>query len=91
MQQYPNNPQIDLVLCECKSLDHQVVLVKFTDEEEVYLEVHLTTHRNFGQRLWYGLKYAFGYKSRVGAWDEFILGSTQLNQIKKFIENESNS
>lgn len=86
------NIETEFVLCECHSAEHQIILRKFNDEpEEIYLEVHLTPYRNFFQRLWYGLKYAFGYKCRFGAWDEVILGPDQLMQIKKFIENESHS
>jgi hypothetical protein len=55
------------------------------------MEVHLRTGRNFWQRLAHGIAYAFGKKSRYGAWDEFVLGPDQLSQIKNFIENESNS
>jgi hypothetical protein len=55
------------------------------------MEVHLRTGRNFWQRLVHGIAYAFGKKSRYGAWDEFVLGPDQLLQIKNFIENESYS
>lgn len=89
MQQQSNDLRVELVLCACKSLEHQVVLIGFRDEPEIYLQVHLNTYRNFWQRLWHGLKYAVGYKSKYGAWDEVILGQAELEQIKKFIENES--
>ena len=75
--------QKKIVLCNCCSLDHQIVFVKFTDEPDtVYMEVHLTTHRNFFQRLKAGIMYAFGHKSRYGAWDEFILTSIQIKEIR---------
>lgn len=86
MQQSSQNLQIDLVLCECKSLEHQIVLIKFKDDDEVYLQVHLHSSHNFLHRLWHGLKYAFGYKSKYGAWDEFVLGPNELTQIKNFVE-----
>lgn len=82
----------ELVLCECASIEHQIVFVKIDNADpEIYMEVHLRTGRNFWQRLVHGIAYAFGKKSRYGAWDEFVLGPNQLLQIKNFIENESYS
>jgi hypothetical protein len=81
--------EIQVILCECNSAEHQIILRKFNDEpEEMYLEVHLRTYRNFFQRLWYGLKYAFGYKCRFGAWDEIILGQESQKKLQQFIANE---
>lgn len=81
----------ELILCECKSAEHQVILMGFTDEPEVYLQIHLNTTRNFWQRLWHGLRYVAGYKSRYGNWDELVLGPGELKKLNKFIKNESNS
>ena len=82
----------ELVLCECASIEHQIVFVKIDNADpEIYMEVHLRTGRNFWQRLVHGIAYAFGKKTRYGAWDEFVLGPDQLLQIKNFIENESYS
>ena len=92
MQTISNRLRTELVLCECASIEHQIVFVKIDNADpEIYMEVHLRTGRNFWQRLAHGIAYAFGKKSRYGAWDEFVLGPDQLSQIKNFIENESNS
>jgi len=81
-----------IILCSCHSIEHQVVFVKFDDEPEtVYMEVHLTTYRNFWKRLWVGIKYAFGRKSNYGAWDEFIFEKENLKEMQTFLTNELKS
>lgn len=84
------NLEKKIILCECSSIEHQLVFVRFEDEPEmIYMEVHLTTHRNFWKRLWFGLKYAFGHKSNYGAWDEFILEKSSLKEMRKFLAKET--
>ena len=61
-------------ICDCHSLEHQVSFWYDEEEKSLYIEPHLITHRNFFKRLLVGLKYAFGYKSRFGEFDEVILG-----------------
>lgn len=74
------------VHCECHSAEHQVSFVILEHEPDVvYMEIHLTTYRSFWKRLVYGLKYAFGYKSKYGAWDEIILSDKKLAEIKTFL------
>lgn len=77
----------EVIICSCASAEHQMIFRGFNDDSDVYVNVHLYTHDNFFKRLWHGLKYAFGYKSRFGAWDEIIIGKEQLPQMKKVIEH----
>jgi hypothetical protein len=51
---------------------------------EVYVHVHLV-RRSFWYRLKYGLKYIFGYKSRYGAWDEFILDNSHVKETNGYV------
>lgn len=77
----------DILVCECHSLDHQFAFWYDKENNLLYFEPHLTTHRNFFQRLWYGLKYAFGYKSKYGAWDEFIIKDEDKEKLIKFLND----
>tara|TARA_R110000772_G_scaffold210167_2_gene320705 strand:- start:123 stop:365 length:243 start_codon:yes stop_codon:yes gene_type:complete len=74
-----------IIICECSSLDHQVVF--WYDEEDFNLtcSINLTTRRNFIKRLWYGLRYAFGYKSRFGNFDETIFKDEDLIKLKEYL------
>lgn len=78
----------ELFICSCHSLEHQIMFWYDKDESGIlYALPHLTTYRNFIERLWYGLKYAFGYKSKFGAWDSTIFDSENLSKLKLFLEN----
>lgn len=86
-----NNDNDDLLnreifICKCHSLEHQVSFWYDEEDNFLYCEPHLTTNRNFFQRLFYGLKYAFGFKSRYGAWDEFLFKNKDLLTLKEYID-----
>jgi len=81
------------VRCDCGSIEHQFVLTRDTQVHEpnllhrsVYLRVHLQTWEGFWRRLWAGLRYAFGHRSRYGHWDEVILGPEQAVQMWRLLE-----
>jgi hypothetical protein len=80
-----------IMVCECYSIEHQVVFWYDEDEKELYCEPHLTTNRNFLQRLWAGLKYAFGYKSRFGDWDSTIFKNEDLVKLKNHLNENVKS
>lgn len=75
----------DILICECNSLEHQLTIWRDKEDGSIYFEIHLTTGRNFFKRLLYGLKYAFGHKSRFGAWEEFVLKEEDKEKIKKLL------
>ena len=77
-----------LFICECNSIDHQFVFTLDPDGEwpECYLEVHLGTWRGFWRRLWRGLRYAFGYKSRYGAFDEVTISPSDAVRIRDLMD-----
>jgi hypothetical protein len=75
------------IICSCYSLDHLIHL--WYDEDEpglVYIAIHLNTYHGFLWRLWHGLRYAFGHKSRYGCWDEFMFNTESLMKLKTFLE-----
>lgn len=72
--------------CICSSPEHTLrfVLNKQPSEPELYVEVYLH-ERSFLSRLWYGLKYIFGYKSRYGAWDCWTLRSEDIGRMRNLL------
>lgn len=72
-------------VCACHSFNHQVIF--WWEEEDKFLYAHFQLYSNDGffKRLWYGLKFAFGYTSRFGAWDEFIFDDRNLKELKEFL------
>lgn len=72
----------EVMICACHSLEHQVVFWYDEEDDELHCEPHLSTNRGFFKRLWYGLKYAFGYKSRFGAWDSILFKEEDLTKLR---------
>jgi len=72
-----------IIICECNSIEHQLIFRKFKDEREIYLQIHLNK-KPFFKRLKYAFKYLFGYKCRFGAFDEVI---TTKEELQKIINN----
>ena len=80
---------IEILICDCGSFDHQIVF--WYEEKEggtMYTHPNLTTHRNFFKRLWYGLRYAFGYKSRFGAFDEFVFSKNNEKRLYDYLKQK---
>ena len=76
----------EILVCKCDNVEHQLVFSWFTDEEMVYMSTHLCK-LPFWQRLWHGIKYIFGYKSRYGDFDEFILRREDAEKLEKIVEH----
>jgi len=72
--------------CQCGTPEHTLRFVweEGTDWPEMYVEVCLVQYYGFFKRLWYGLKYIFGYKSKYGYghFDETLLGYHQVKELK---------
>lgn len=67
-----------LIVCNCSSLEHQMVIDSFEDQpDDAYISIHLTKH-SFFKRLWYGLRYIFGYQCKYGAFEEVIVDKDRL-------------
>lgn len=71
-------------VCECGWSEHQfrAVVYEDADTKEFLLEIHLATWRNFWQRLWHGLCYAFGHTSRYGSFDEVIVKREDVARLR---------
>ena len=77
------------LICACHNFEHQLI---FWGDDEfpdiIYVHPHLVRKRLF-KRIIYAVRYVFGYKSRFGAWDEFILDKEGLNKLKKYHEHST--
>ena len=75
-----------LMVCDCGSLEHQVVFRWNVDDNEVYMHVHLFDYKRFFRRLWHGLKYAFGHRSKYGEFNEVILRKEDADNLQKVVD-----
>jgi hypothetical protein len=81
-----------VLICSCNSTEHQIVIYLEKDDlygPEAYVHIHLVK-RSFWYRLKYAIKYVFGYKSKYGAWDEFILSPTHVARLEKLVNHLNN-
>ena len=68
--------ETEILLCECNSVEHQVLFIHFEHEDSVYVKIHLNS-----TSFWKRLKYLFGYKSRFGAFDEVIVPRKKFQEM----------
>jgi hypothetical protein len=84
MKEFFDNTEI--LLCECGSCEHQIIIHKDTDEiKTVVLRTHLVTYKNIFKRSWVAIKYIFGYKSKYGHWDSMIITKNNYQPLKDAI------
>jgi len=76
----------DILLCECHSTEHQLIVLYNDDGgyPEVYFHIHLN-RKPFWKRLVYGVKYIFGYRSRFGAFEEFIFNPEDVEKMERVV------
>jgi hypothetical protein len=76
-----------IFICDCGSVDHQIVIRKLPNEDEIFVYVHLIQENNFFKRFWLALKYILGYKSIYGHFSEFVLGDDTKKRMIDFLNN----
>jgi len=79
-----------ILICKCHSLEHQIIFWYDEEDDELFCEPHLITHKSFFKRLWCGLKYAFGYKSKYGHWDSTIFKEEDLSKLRSYLDLKIN-
>ena len=86
--QPPTNTEssaFSIFVCECSSMEHQIVHRYDADDNIVYCLIYLT-NRSFWRRLKFGIKYIFGYHCRYGHWDEFIWKSEHATKLRELAD-----
>ena len=77
----------ELFICECTSIEHQIVMSYFEDEKEVYCNVHLKPERNVLKRIIHAVKYIFGHRSAYGDFDEFIFNPKDADRLQSVVDH----
>lgn len=75
------------IYCDCETPEHQFNFIKDPEDDEIWLEIHLNNYDRFLKRLWTGLKYAFGYRSKYGHWDTTIITPEDRLKIIEFLKS----
>jgi len=79
--------------CRCGSPEHLLTFRLWEDKYGMDLYAYvLLNPEPFYKRIWLGIKYIFGYTSRYGHFDEFILDPTDrdrlIDLLNKYKENQ---
>lgn len=77
----------ELFICQCNSPDHQLIFSYDTDWKDVFVSVNLKPESNIFRRIWIAIKYIFGWKSRYGAFDEFIFKRSDAEKLQKVVNH----
>lgn len=77
----------ELFICQCHNTEHQLIFRYDTDWEEVFVSIHLIPESNIFRRIWAGIKYIFGHRSRYGCFDEFIFKKSDANKLQKVVNH----
>lgn len=82
----------NLFICDCSDIEHQMIVSSDPEEteKEIYIAIHLSDYINIFQRLWIGVKYIFGKKSKYGNWDVLILNQKEIIRLKEILERKLN-
>ena len=80
----------ELFICECHYVGHQMIISydDWDDDgwDEVNVEIHLTTGYGFWKRLYYGVKYIFGYKSPYGDFDGLTINPDDVDKLQSVVD-----
>ena len=80
----------ELLICDCSSAEHQLIFTgdEFTINDEVKRWVFVTTHltpQGFWKRVWFAIKYIFGYKCKYGHFEEVILTDKHIEKLENIV------
>lgn len=82
---------LEIIICDCGSFEHQAIFWHDPDwSAELYVYIHISTHRNFFKRCWAGLRYIFGHRSCYGEWDQFIFSPESERRLFEYLNQKIN-
>lgn len=73
----------DFITCECYKPEHLIKLSFDSEVGELYAQVFLEEYP-WHKRVWIGIKYIFGYKSRFGHFTEIVVHKNKRDSLYKF-------
>lgn len=74
-----------ILTCDCTSIEHQIVFSFDPNYKHVHAYIHLMP-LPFLKRLSKGVRYIIGYKSKYGAFEEFIFTHQDADKVKELYQ-----
>lgn len=78
-----------ILICQCQNPEHQLIVAR-DEDKQVYFLIHLVPDRTFFNRVINGIKYIFGYRSKYGEFDEFLLAEQDKTKLVNLITKTVN-
>lgn len=75
------NVEKKIYVCSCYDIQHQLVIMYDKELEIFTFQIHLTK-LSFFKRLVVAIKYLFGFQSSIGAFEEVMLNSHHIREIR---------
>ncbi len=75
----------DVFICQCYNTEHQLIFSYNKDWEKVFVSVHLSPEYKIWKRIWFAIKYMFGYRCKYGHFDEFIFNKDDADKLQKVV------
>lgn len=72
--------------CTCLSPEHTLRFWYDSEENELSTEIYLDQYHNIFKRILIAIKYIFGYKSKYGDWDCWILKNEDCERLRKLLD-----
>ena len=75
--------------CDCHDVGHVLKVILEDDKSFgpfVYVFTQLDNHANFFMRVFYALRYVFGYDKPFGHWSETILNKDSIDKLSVIIK-----
>lgn len=79
------NMKHEVFICQCNSVEHQMIASYIPDDKEVYISIHLIPEWKLWDRIKMAIKYIFGYKCQYGHFDEFIFNKNDADKLQSIV------
>jgi len=72
--------------CECGADEHTLRFVLDKEDPRIYTSIFLHQYRPGWKRVWTGIKYILGYKSKYGHWSVWELRDEDVKRLRDMCE-----
>ena len=83
-----SNYSVEYIECSCQSSEHLIKFHLDEDDGDIFLDFHLASWLPWYGRVWHAFKYIFGYQSKYGAFDSFLLKNEDVDRILKLLTHQ---
>jgi len=71
--------------CDCGGDEHTLRFTLDKKDNSLYTTIFLNQYRPWYSRFWVAIKYIFGYKSKYGHWDVWILRYEDAERLQTML------